>query len=109
MHWFYLLAAIVLEVSGTTCMKLSDGFSRPWPSVGVILFYIASIACLTMAVKNMDISIAYAVWSALGIAIIAGIGVIFFQEQLSLSRLFFLLVIIVGVAGLSLTSPQGSA
>ena len=103
MHWFYLFAAIALEVSGTTCMKLSDGFSRLWPSIGVLVFYCASIACLTMAVKNMEISIAYAIWSAVGIALITLIGAIFFQESLTLQQLFFIAVIIFAVVGLKMT------
>lgn len=106
MHWFYLLAAIALEVSGTTCMKLSDGFSRVLPSIGMIVLYVASIACLAMAVKMIEIGVAYAIWSAVGIALIAAIGVVFFREQLTSLQLFFLAVIVVGVVGLQLSSSQ---
>ena len=108
MHWLFLFAAITFEVSGTTCMKLSDGFTRLWPSIGVIVFYCLSVSSLTMAVKTIDISIAYAIWSAIGIAIIASIGALYFHETLTPSRLFFLAVIIVGVVGLNLSSrPPG--
>lgn len=106
MHWFYLLAAIALEVSGTTCMKLSDGFSRVLPSIGMIVLYVASIACLAMAVKMIEIGVAYAIWSAVGIALIAAIGVVFFREQLTSLQLFFLAVIVVGVVGLQLSGSQ---
>ena len=105
MHWLLLCLAIAFEISGTTCMKLSEGFTRLWPSLGVIVFYIASISSLTMAVKVIDISIAYAIWSAVGIAIIATIGVVVFHEVMSPARAFFLLVIIVGVVGLQLSTP----
>ena len=54
MHWIYLFAAIAFEISGTTCMKLSEGFTRLWPSVGIFVFYASSIACLTLAVKVID-------------------------------------------------------
>ncbi len=104
MHWLYLFAAIAFEISGTTCMKLSEGFTRLWPSVGIFVFYASSIACLTLAVKVIDISIAYAIWSAVGIAIIATIGVLVFHEPLTLQRGFFLAVIIAGVVGLKLSS-----
>lgn len=106
MHWFYLLAAIALEVSGTTCMKLSDGFSRVLPSIGMIVLYVASIACLAMAVKMIEIGVAYAIWSAVGIALIAAIGVVFFREQLTSLQLFFLAAIVVGVVGLQLSGSQ---
>ena len=104
MHWIYLFAAIFFEISGTTCMKLSEGFQKPLPSVGIFIFYCASIVSLTLAVRTIDISIAYAIWSAVGVAIIALIGALFFGEQLSPLRIFFLATIIIGVVGLNLSS-----
>lgn len=106
MHWLYLFAAILFEISGTTCMKLSEGFQKLLPSVGIFVFYASSIVCLTMAVKTIEISVAYAIWSAVGIALIATIGITFFGESLSLSRLFFLALIIIGVVGLNLTKQN---
>src|SRR5690606_10014082 len=69
MHWILLAAAIVFEISGTTCMKLSEGFTKPLPTVGIFVFYVASISCLTLAVRVIDISVAYAIWSAVGVAV----------------------------------------
>ena len=106
MHWWYLLAAIGFEISGTTCMKLSAGFTKPLPSVGIFVFYTASIVCLTLAVRVIDISVAYAIWSAVGVAVIATVGVFVFGEQMNATRLFFLSTIIVGVVGLQLTAPR---
>lgn len=106
MHWLYLFAAIAFEVSGTTCMKLSEGFTRPLPSAGIFVVYCAPIVSLTMAVKAIDISIAYAIWSAIGVAVIATIGSVFFHEQLTPMRIFFLAVIIIGVVGLNLSGRQ---
>ena len=106
MHWLYLFAAIAFEISGTTCMKLSEGFTRLWPSIGIFIFYGSSIISLTMAVKTIEISIAYAIWSAVGVALIAIIGAVFFQEQLTPMRIFFLAIIIIGVVGLNLSSRQ---
>ena len=106
MHWLYLFAAIAFEVSGTTCMKLSEGFTKPLPSIGIFVFYCSSIVSLTMAVKTIDISIAYAIWSAVGVAVIATIGAVFFHEQLTPMRIFFLAVIIIGVIGLNLSGRQ---
>lgn len=106
MHWWYLLAAIGFEISGTTCMKLSAGFTKPLPSVGIFVFYTASIVCLTLAVRVIDISVAYAIWSAVGVAVIATVGVFVFGEQMNATRLFFLSTIIVGVVGLQLTAAR---
>lgn len=85
-------------------MKLSDGFQKPLPSVGIVVFYCASIFSLTMAVKTIEISVAYAIWSAVGIAVIAMIGVMFFGEQFSFWKIFFLIMIVFGVIGLNLSS-----
>lgn len=106
MHWVYLVAAILFEVSGTTCVKLSEGFKYPLPSIGMFVFYMASVVSLAMAVKAIEISVAYAIWSAIGVGLIAIIGAFFFGEQLTPARLFFLGVIVVGVVGLNLTTPR---
>ena len=102
MVWFYLIAAIILEVSGTTCMKLSQGFTRVLPSVLLFIFYGLSFTCLTLVLKKVDVSIAYAIWSGLGTAIIASIGILFFQESLSLLKVVSLALVIIGIIGLNL-------
>jgi small multidrug resistance pump len=108
MHWILLAAAIVFEISGTTCMKLSEGFTKPLPTVGIFVFYVASISCLTLAVRVIDISVAYAIWSAVGVAVIATIGVLVFGEQLTFQRVFFLVLILVGVVGLQMSTPAAA-
>ncbi len=102
--WFYLFVAIVLEVIGTTCMKLSDGFARLLPSIGVAFFYLASLFGLTMALKEIPVSVAYAVWSGLGTAIITMIGFWYFKEPVTAVKLFSITLIIGGVTGLHLSS-----
>jgi small multidrug resistance pump len=108
MHWILLAAAIVFEISGTTCMKLSEGFTKPLPTVGIFVFYVASISFLTLAVRVIDISVAYAIWSAVGVAVIATIGVLVFGEQLTFQRVFFLVLILVGVVGLQMSTPAAA-
>jgi small multidrug resistance pump len=104
MKWFYLALAIIFEVAGTTSMKLSEGFSKLFPSVAMMLFYILSLAALTMALKKIDMSMAYAIWAGIGTALIAIIGVILFKEELSLLKVASILLIIIGVVGLHLSS-----
>lgn len=103
MHWVYLICAITLEVSGTTCMKLSQGFTRPVPAVLMAVFYGLSLSAMTLALKKMDVSLAYAVWSGMGTALIASIGVLWFKEPISALKLISLVLIIIGVIGLKLS------
>ena len=78
----YLILAILFEVAGTTSMKLSDGFNKIGPSIFIFVFYILSFTFLTLTLKRLEVSIAYAVWSGLGTLLIAIVGVFFFQEPL---------------------------
>jgi small multidrug resistance pump len=102
MGWFSLIAAIVLEVSGTTCMKLSEGFTKVLPSVCMFFFYVLSLIALTFAIKKIDLSVAYAVWSGIGTALIALIGIIWFKEPTGAIKIISLCLIIAGVVGLNL-------
>jgi small multidrug resistance pump len=101
MAWLYLVAAIVTEVIGTTSMKFAEGFTRLIPSILVFVFYGLSLVALTLALKRIDVSVAYAVWSGLGTAMIAAIGLLIFKEPLSLVKMLSLLCIIAGVIGLN--------
>ena len=103
MSWLYLVWAIVLEVSGTTSMKLSQGFTKILPSVLTFVFYGLSLSALTLALKKIDVSVAYAVWSGLGTALIAGIGVLWLKEPLNTLKVVSLTLIIIGVIGLHLS------
>src|SRR3990172_10497569 len=102
-HWVVLAAAIVLEVAGTTSMKLSEGFTRPVPSVLLFVFYGASFAALPFALRKIDVSVAYAVWSGVGTALIAAIGILYFREAATVLKFISILLIIVGVVGLNLS------
>ena len=105
-HWMYLAGAILLEVAGTTSMKLSEGFSKLVPSVMIFVLYGMSFALLTMALKKLDVSTAYAIWAGAGTALIAVIGVLFFREPVSAMKVGSLLLIIAGVIGLRLSGAH---
>jgi small multidrug resistance pump len=107
MAWVYLVLAIVFEVSGTTSMKLSRGFAETGPTIAIFVFYGVSIFFLTLAVARIEIGIAYAVWSALGTALVATIGILWFHESATSWKLACLALIVIGVAGLRL-APQGT-
>jgi small multidrug resistance pump len=99
----YLAAAIVLEICGTTSLKLSDGFTRLAPSSAVVLCYVASFALLSLALRGIELSIAYAVWSGVGTALVAAVGILWFGESASAWKLACLALIVLGVAGLHLS------
>ncbi len=98
----YLLLAIIAEVTGTTCVKLSEGFTRLIPSVLIFVFYGLSLGFLGLALKKMDLGLAYAVWAGLGIAFIASVGIQYFREPVTATKIVSLALIVAGVVGLNL-------
>lgn len=106
MAWVLLLAAIVLEVCGTTCMKISAGFTKLVPSVLLFVFYVAAFTCLTFAVKTINISTAYAIWAGLGTALIAVIGFWYFDDPVTPLKIGCIVLIIVGVVGLNVQTSH---
>jgi small multidrug resistance pump len=100
LHWLCLAGAIALEIAGTVSMKLSRGFTVPVPSVLLFAFYAASFALMTIAIRRIDMSVSYAIWSAVGPAAIALIGVGWFRESLNGIQVASIVLIIAGVVGL---------
>lgn len=107
--WVYLGLAIINEVVGTVCMKLSDGFTRPVFSTLIFLFYGISFYFLTLCLKRIDLGVAYAIWAGVGTALIAGIGVAFFREDVNFVKLVSLAAIVAGVVGLNLAGGHSGA
>ena len=103
MHWLYLALAILSEVAGTTCMKLSAGFTKSTPSVLMWLFYGICFYFLTLTLKKVDVSVAYAIWSGVGTALIVTVGVLCFREPLSILKLVGIVAIICGVVALNIS------
>jgi small multidrug resistance pump len=103
MSAIYLAAAIVLEICGTTSLKLSDGFTRIGPAGAVVISYVASFALLSLALRGIELSIAYAVWSGVGTAVVAAIGILWFGESAGAWKLLCLVLVVLGVAGLHLS------
>ena len=99
----YLATAIALEICGTTSLKLSEGFTRIGPTSVVVLSYAASFAFLSLSLRGIDLSIAYAVWSGVGTAIVAAIGILWFGESAGAWKDLSLALIVLGVAGLHLS------
>jgi small multidrug resistance pump len=104
MSYLYLATAILFEICGTTCMKLSEGFTKTLPSILIFVFYGISFVSFTIALKKIDVSVAYAIWAGLGVALISLIGFVGFNEPMPIIRIMFLALIIIGVVGLHLST-----
>jgi len=104
--WIFLSLAIVLELSGTVSMKLSDGFTRVWPSILMFLFYGGSFTCLNYALTSIPVGVAYAIWSGVGIVAITLVGALAFHERVHLSSMLWITVILIGVVGLQLSGKS---
>jgi small multidrug resistance pump len=100
--WVLLLSAIGVEVASTASLPRTDSFRDPLWTGLVVLGYALSLLLLAIVIRNIPVSVAYAVWSGLGTAGIAVIGVLFLQERLDLAKVAGLVLIIVGVAVLNL-------
>jgi small multidrug resistance pump len=100
--WVLLLAAIGVEVMSTALLPRTHGFREPWWTLLVLVGYAASIWLLALVVRHLSVSIAYAVWSGLGTAGIAVLGVLFLGERIDLVKAAALAMIIVGVVVLNL-------
>ncbi|PRR79215.1 DMT family transporter [Clostridium vincentii] len=103
MEWIFLTLAIIFEVAATTFMKMSNGFTKLLPSVGTFSGYILCFTFLSIALKKIDLGVAYAIWGAAGITIMSIIGVLVFKESINALKIFSVLFIILGVIGLNLS------
>ncbi|WP_246309936.1 DMT family transporter [Paenibacillus alginolyticus] len=104
MNWTFLLLAILFETVGTTAMKMSSGFTRIGPAIVMGICYILCFTLLTLALKQLDVSLAYAIWSGVGTALITIIGIWWFNESVSTLKVLSIVLIILGVIGLHISS-----
>ncbi|HEY3929655.1 MAG TPA: multidrug efflux SMR transporter [Candidatus Koribacter sp.] len=107
MCWLWLFLAISLEVAATILMKYTDGFTRLAPTVGMLVLYALSLAPLARVLKQLEVGAVYAIWSALGTAAVALIGILLFHEPANALKVFSILLIIAGVVCLNLSGTHG--
>lgn len=108
MHWTLLLIAAVFEIVWAVGLKYAEGFTRLWPSVGVIVALILSVGLLALAARGLPIGTAYAVWTGIGAAGTAIAGMILFNEPASAARISCLVLIVAGVVGLKFLAPSST-
>lgn len=106
MSWLYLGMAILFGLAGITSLKLSEGLLKLAPTAWMLVFYALSLAALGRALRYMDVSVAYAIWSGVGTAAVAIIGVIWFKETITTLELLSILAIIAGVVGLKMSDRR---
>ena len=104
--YIYLGFAILAEVVATGALKASDQLTRVGPTIIVVVGYVLSFYLLALALRSIPLGVAYAIWSGVGTAAIAAIGMIAFGEPFTVVRVFWIGVIVVGVVGLQLSSSS---
>lgn len=102
--WVLLALGILLEVAGTLCMKASNGFGHWQLAVWMYVFYALSLTALTLAFRDLEVSIGYAVWSGAGLVLVVAVGILWFDEPASPASLLLIAFVFVGLVGLHVSS-----
>ncbi|MFN4103986.1 MAG: DMT family transporter [Tepidimonas sp.] len=102
--WLLLALAIVAEVVGTSALKASDGFTRLVPSLVVVVGYVVSFYCLSLVLRHIPVGITYAVWSGLGIVLIAVAAFVLYGQRIDLAGWIGMGLIVAGVVVLNVFS-----
>ena len=100
MAWLVLIAAAVFEIAFALSLKPSEGFSRFWPTAGVLVFGVISVVLLSRTLDRLPVGTAYAVWTGLGSIGVVTLGVVLFGEPLTAARIACISLIVAGVVGL---------
>jgi len=103
-HYIWLFIAVAAETMGTTALQASQQFTRLWPTLAVVVFYGISFYCLGLTLKVMPVGVVYALWSGLGIILIAIIGFVLFNQRLDWPAVLGLAMIIGGILTIHLFS-----
>lgn len=105
MNWLLLVLAGMFEIGWAIGLKYTAGFTRLWPSLGTVLAMIVSLWLLGVAMKDLPVGTAYAIWVGVGAVGTAILGIVLFDEPASVLRIGSLALIIAGIVGLKLATP----
>ena len=105
MNWFILVIAGLFEIGWAIGLKYTEGFTRPWPTVGTALSMVISVGLLGIAMKSLPVGTAYAVWVGGGAVGTAILGIVLMGESANPLRLISLGFIVAGIVGLKLATP----
>lgn len=106
LKWSILALAIVVEVIGTSFLKVTEGFTRLWPSVVVVASYVISIYLLSVTLRYIPVGVAYAIWAGAGVFLVALIGALFLNQRLDLPAVIGMALIVSGVVVINLFSSS---
>ena len=106
MTYIYLALAIVTEVIGTSFLKATDEFTKLTPSVIVVVCYLLSFWLLTLTLREMTVGVVYAIWSGLGIVLVAGVAAVYYKQTPDLAAVIGMALIIIGVMVIHLFSSS---
>jgi small multidrug resistance pump len=106
MHYVYLGIAIVAEVIATSSLKAAEEFTRPIPSIVVVIGYAIAFYCLSLSLRVIPVGIAYAIWSALGVVLVCIAGSMFYGQMLDTPALVGIGLIVAGVVVINLMSSS---
>lgn len=106
MAWFVLFVAGLFEIGWAIGLKYTDGFSRLWPTVWTVLSMAVSVGLLGLALKTLPVGTAYAIWTGIGTIGTAILGMILFGESTAALRLACIGLIVAGIIGLKLVTPD---
>jgi quaternary ammonium compound-resistance protein SugE len=101
--WLAIIAAGLFETAFAVCLKLSNGLSQPWPTAGFAVSALVSFGLLTIALRDLDVGPAYAVWTGIGAVGAATVGMVFLGDVVSAVKLVSIVLILAGVVGLNLS------
>ncbi|MEE0776753.1 MAG: multidrug efflux SMR transporter [Bacillota bacterium] len=104
MAWFLVIIAGMFEVGWASTLKLTEGFTKLFPSILNLCLMALSVYCISTAVKSLPIGTAYAVWTGIGAIGAVIVGIIFYKDPVSILRILFLTLIVIGIVGLNITS-----
>lgn len=106
--YLFLLIAIVFEIIATSSLKASEQFSKFWPSVITVIGYAAAFYFLSLSLDKLNLGVAYAIWSGVGIVIISIVGLLLFKQKMDLPAIIGVGLIICGVVVINLFSKTAS-
>ncbi len=104
MHWIFLVLAGVFEIGFTACLKMSDGFKRVWWTIAFVVSAVTSFAFLNLSIAAIPLGTAYAIWTGIGAAGTAVIGMTVFDEPATRARIVLIFLLVAAVVGLKFVS-----
>ena len=105
MSYLYLALAIVGELIGSSLLKASEGFSKLFPTIGLIIAFVGCFFFLSLSLKTLPLNTAYAIWSGLGVVMTTIISVLIWKEKINMASIAGIILILVGVVILNLFGP----